>query len=202
MPSTTLQSLLNNVGAKLHVTLGTTTVPTQDQVTQWLNDAQVEIARIKNVPELVISYTPPASTVATSVAAPDNLLRIVDAYDNFDNKKMYPITYDIYTRIKAGSDSYYTTSTYCYLIGNNGTSRVIYYYPESDPGEKTFLYLKKPDDLVNLTDVISISDDYAPFLVDYAVIQGRVQTEDYEKVYMLLADWYKKLGVNYDTKNP
>ena len=193
--------LIDMVG---HLAIGkiptTTTRPTIAQIIIWLNQGQNELAKI--LPEnliypLVITYTPSTAAAAVKTALPTspNVLRPIAAYDNTNNKPLKFITHAQRAEILAGYDTYFSTSSYVYTLGNDGTNDVYYYYPSTNPINKTFIHVVEPTDIADNTTEWDLPDVLEGLVVDYGVIKHKMQDEETEQQLALLKSWYDKVSI-------
>ena len=177
----------------------TSTQPTETAIVQWLNDAQYEIIRRIDpflIPMLIQEYTPTTASAAVKTALPTNFFKLLSAYDTSSGATRPLKLIDMFTMatIKSGVLTNYTTTDYLVSLGNDGTNDVFFYYPSTDPAKKTFIIIIKPTTITTTgTETVSLADDLCPLLVDYAVIQSKMQAEELEQYMNYMNWWYKRV---------
>lgn len=139
-----------------------------------------------------------AQTTIIKTGLPSNHFKPMRAFDNSDGEPLKLIGYPEYVEIKSGANSYLTTSSYVYTLGNDNDTDSIYYYPASDPSSKTFIYIKYPTAIANpgtSSEIFSLSDELIPYVVDYAVAQAYLQDDETQIYQTMLAAWYERIKI-------
>lgn len=138
-----------------------------------------------------VTITAQATTIKT--ALPSDYFKQHKAYDSTDGEPLKLIGYDEFVEIKSGANSYLSTSSYVFTVGNDGATNCFFYYVASDPSAKTFVYIKKPTTLANSTEVFSLADEFIPVVVDYAVMQHQLQDEEIQTQQAMLKNWTDRI---------
>jgi len=193
-------ALIDNVGHKaVGAVLSTSTLPTRVQALVWLNDAQKILARELHpllIPSLVKEHSASTGAAAIKTAVPSNMIRPISCFCNSNASTQKPlklISYQEYAEIKAGTHSYLATTSYVYTMGYDGSNVVFYYYPSSDPDEKTWVYVAAPTTMTDAATECDFPDEVEDLLVDYGIAQHKLQDEEIEIYNTMMKAFYGRI---------
>lgn len=196
--SVVASELAARVGALLDVTIDTSSgnedkgTPSYSQVRSWLYDAARQILHLAPEPHVAGFVNRATSAGVTSTWAIDGIAieRILSVIKGgFVCDK---VSYSTLRRIPMLMPSLYSGGGYAYAESGSIGEATLQFYPEdSDDVEVAYVapvaqvasWVESP------TDNYIPPDSWSKLMVDYAVIQGKVQDEEPEQVQLLMQLW-------------
>jgi len=201
----TRSELEDQVGYKLGLTIDANSIPSNTQVQQWLNEGQLDVARKIHpqlAPDLIevesininagdetfalSSLSKPfikliACRYAASATDTDRPCKIVDAYSHS-------------ALVRAG-DFLKPTSDDPIVSVQNGN---LAFYPTADAvggGDAVVTYLREPDTLSADGTECELPAFLEDLVVDYAVIQAKIQDEQFDQAMLLYKNYLINIAV-------
>lgn len=187
-------TLIKKVGYKSseRSDLSDTTKPTAAEAAEWLTDGTYEILRLADpalIPEQISAPTS-LSFVSGVVSLPADYLKIVAVYD--DNREYVYADPRRFAVMATNTDEYLDTTTYSYTLINDS----IYIGTSVSVSNPKIIYIK--DLGSDISDGSSttwpLALDLVPLVVDYAVIQSKMQEEEFQQYQLYMDWWYKRLA--------
>lgn len=194
----TIDELIERVGAKLDLTITSSSIPSREQTVVWLNDGALLLARLLPARRLGgLQQEIPYEDVTDKIDIDGNdLLRIVSV-------KKYGIECRVMDQrelslVKTRLPLTHTTRTPACAVSGDEGSVTLEFFPESN-GNVEVKGLKRPT-------AYEDSDSWEPDewsmpvelelpIIDYAVIQGKIQDEEPEQAALLMKNWAQLLGI-------
>lgn len=195
--SQTTAELLKKVGAKLDLSITSSSTPSREQVIVWLNDAALLLARF--LPDHRLSslkVTVNAEDISEYYTVSDELERAVTV------KKFGVVCTRLKQRqmdlITTRSPLIYTSRNPAYCNSGNAGSVQLQFWPTS-PGPVSVKAIRKPqayeDDDGWVPGTYALPAELELLAVDYAVLQGKIQDEEFEQAQLLIQKWGQDAGI-------
>lgn len=198
----TIDELIERVGAKLDLAVTDNSTPNRGQVVQWLNDGALLLARLLPFERLMgLQFKISISDVGESASIDrDDIIRLtsIRKYGVECTRMTLRELMESSTRLPL----LFTSRTPAVAVsGLEGLVRLEFF--PTYPGDVECLALRRPtayqDSGSWAPDEWSLPVELELGVVDYAVVQGKVQDEEPEQAKMLLEAWYQAMGIEIKT---
>lgn len=144
------------------------------RVNRWLNDAQSEICRSIEIPELLVNSTISVLPLVASYTKPSDLVRVRALVDVANNNQLSVADYEDLL-VNNGATANLNTGRSCeYALG---VDILLSPVPET-AYTLTFLYYKDPPTLSSDGDVSLITPDWHKAMIRYAVAEAYMAEDD------------------------
>lgn len=197
-----VDNLIARVGAKLDLTITSTSTPDRGQTVQWLNDGALLLARLLPPHRLGglqfdLGFT---DIGASANIDTDDILRVVSV-------RKYGVECTVMTKrdlslAETRTPMLYTTRTPACAVTGEGGAVHLDFFP-TFTGDVEIKAIKRPtayeDSPSWVPDQWSIPVELETAMIDYAVIQGKVQDEEPEQAQMLMQHWAQATGLEIRT---
>ena len=200
-----MDDLISRVSALLDVPINENSIPSEQQVIRWFNDAAILIVKLLPDERLawaqhVMSYDNVGSELYLEGS---NIIRIVAVSKyNYDCTE---VTHKKLLSMRARFPYYATVqSPYYCRFGSQGKVR-LRFLPESF-GKVSVAYVRMPTAFYKNSSNQWEPDDYSvpaelePVLVDYVVMKGKIQDEEPQQFQVLYQEWVQSLGIETQAK--
>jgi hypothetical protein len=199
MPITryTAEQMIAQVGAKLDLEITENTVPDKEQVVQWLNDASLYMAKILPAPAVSgITRSFKSDSVGSQWELPTGEILRVLVVRKFGNISFMADMAKL-SWVATNVPMTHTSRNPICAVSGSGGNTVLEFFPRTNaPAE--VIAVVAPE---QITAEGWTPGEYAPppswalGMVDYAVIQGKIQDEEPEQAAFLLKSWQENLQV-------
>lgn len=189
--ATNFDDLINAAGSKIlgNETLSTTTFPKRATVLSWLNDAQLELCRLLDPTLVQTLVVPPVALSGTAGNAdlPADYFKFIAAYDDTNDRPLTFVNQNTWSLVISGSFSYLQSN--CTVFGDD-----LYYVPSATAATAVKLtYIKVPTVITDAASPMSLPDEFAALLSDYALIQSRAPEDELQQYNTYLGAWYARI---------
>jgi hypothetical protein len=196
--ASTIDELIERVGAKLDLEITSTSIPSREQTVRWLNDGALLLARLLPPSRLgglhfELSFDDVGETLDIDG---DHLMRVVRV-KKFGIECTIREQRDL-SMIRTRMPLVHTTRTpACAVSGQDGAVQ-LEFFPYSN-GTVLVKGIKRPTAYEDSgswePDEWSMPAELELPIVDYAVVQGKVQDEEPEQAAMLMKQWTQFVGI-------
>ena len=190
-------AMIARVGAKLDIpTIDASSTPTNTQVIQWLDDAVMKLAKMlpsSKMGSLTWVYESDSITANLNLEQQSPVVMRVFSAKKFGyGCKRYEL--DEFEQIKTKLPMLHTQSNPAFAVSGVAGELVLMFYPES-PGACEIRVAAIPTSYTSIQDEFSAPLTWEDHIVDFAVLQGKIQDEEPEQTSLLLQEWMASIQV-------